>query len=198
MGRIGDFIDTHIVRAQHVVALVTGLIVLGGFLIGGATWLVKTVNKPDAEPADPQANFTVAASVRETSANRWSQGIRVEQGARVEVLVTYENTGNIRQDDVLLKVALDRHVNFVPGSTYIANSRFPDGVREDVEAGRQIVMNGLNVGSYNPNGDAFVKFEVTVDAQPCSVLRNLATAITENGKKQNFATITVIGASCSR
>lgn len=137
------------------------------------------------------ANFTVKKQVSKKGANQWQDSIVAKVGEEVDYMITYENTGSTRQSDVLVKDQLPQGMTYVPGSTMLANSEHPNGVKTD----EGVTVNGLNVGNYNPNGDAYVKLSAKVgeELQACGVneLVNTATIITGNGKKSATATVTV-------
>lgn len=138
-----------------------------------------------------QANFTIKKQVSKKGANEWQDKIVAQVGEEVDYLISYQNTGSTRQNDVMIKDQLPQGMNYVGGSTQLANSDNPNGVKTD----DGVTVTGLNVGNYNPKGSAYVKLSAKVgeELQACGVneLVNTATAITGNGKKSSSATVTV-------
>lgn len=138
-----------------------------------------------------QANFTIKKQVSKKGANDWQDKIVAKVGEEVDYLISYQNTGSTRQNDVLIKDQLPQGMSYVANSTNLANSANPNGVKTD----EGVTTTGLNVGNYNPKGSAYVKLSAKVgeELQACGVneLVNTATAITGNGKKSSTATVTV-------
>lgn len=136
-----------------------------------------------------QPNFTFLKEVRKAGATGWHDQVTVAKGSTVEYLLSYENTGTINQLDVTLKDVLPAGLTYLPGKTKLYNDTNPDG--EIV--GNGIGQGGINIGNYAPGGAAYLSFQARVDADPCSVLKNVAAVETDNGNKQGTATVTVAG-----
>lgn len=136
-----------------------------------------------------QPNFTFQKEVRKAGTTGWHDKVTVAKGSTVEYLLSYENTGTINQLDVMLKDLLPVGLTYLPGKTKLYNDTSPDG--ETV--GNGIGKGGINIGNYAPGGAAYLSFQARVDADPCSVLKNTASVETDNGNKQDGATVTVDG-----
>lgn len=136
-------------------------------------------------------NFTIKKQVSPAGANKWQDKIVAKVGDKIDYLISYQNTGSVQQDDVIVKDALPIGTSYVPGSTSLANSKTPRGSTSP----DAVATNGLNIGSYAPKGTAYIKLSATIGAelQKCGVneLVNYATIITPNGNKQATATVTV-------
>lgn len=138
-----------------------------------------------------QPNFSVTKQVSATGQNKWGKDYAAKLGDTVDFLVTYKNIGNVQQDNVVVRDLLPKGLTYVDGSSVLANSVSPKGAKTDDGA----TSNGLNIGSYAPNGNAFLKFSAKVadkiDACGQVTLKNIATISTDNGNKNDTATVTV-------
>lgn len=136
-------------------------------------------------------NFTIKKQVSKHGENKWQDKIVAKLGDKVDYMLTYQNTGSVDQNKVLIKDQLPSGVTYVPGSSILANSVNPNGVKTD----DGVTVGGLNIGSYKPRGNAGVKFSATIasNLEKCGPndLVNTATVITDNGKKSATATVTV-------
>lgn len=137
-------------------------------------------------------NFTIKKKVSEHGADDWKDKISAKVGEKVDYLISYKNTGSVQQNKVLVKDKLPTGMTYEKGSSILANSHNKDGIATN----DGLTVDGLNIGSYAPQGDAAVKFSAKVNkVEECGVndLVNTATAITQNGKKSATAIVTVEG-----
>ena len=103
--------------------------------------------------------------------------------------LAYTNTGNTEQDNVVLRDKLPAGVTYIPGSAKLYNANNQDGKTVD----DSISSNGSNIGDYEKGSNAYLDFSAKIDAAPCTVLTNTATAETDNGALDSSATVTVAG-----
>jgi uncharacterized repeat protein (TIGR01451 family)/LPXTG-motif cell wall-anchored protein len=142
-----------------------------------------------------QPNFEVSKQVSPLGKNTYSESVTAKPGEQVEYKIQYKNTGTVQQDDVVIKDVLPRGMSYVANSTKLASSA-SNGQYADV-TDNGITGRGINIGSYAPNGNAFVKFTAKVadndQLAACGVntLVNTATAETENGSKSDTANVVV-------
>lgn len=138
-----------------------------------------------------QPNFTFTKSVRldGSGVNGWKNNMTVNQGATVNYELAYDNTGNTKQTNVTLTDKLPAGVTYIPGSAKIYNEESPDGKTID----DSVVGTGSNIGDYADGTNAYLDFSARIDAAPCTVLTNTATAGTNNGDLSSSATVTVAG-----
>lgn len=140
-----------------------------------------------------QPNFTVTKQVHKTGTTGWKKTEAVKAGDSVDYLVTYTNTGTMKQNDVVINDILPTGVTYTAGTTFVANATNPNGLK----VGDNITKGGINIGNYSAGADAYVKFTATVgtnDSLPvcgANTLRNTAKAQTANGVKQDTADVTV-------
>jgi uncharacterized repeat protein (TIGR01451 family) len=140
-----------------------------------------------------QPNFTITKQVHKTGVTGWKETEAVNPGDSVDYLITYKNTGTTTQNDVIISDTLPKGVSYTVGSTYVANSTNPNGLK----VSDNITKGGINIGSYAAGAAAYVKFSATVvtnDALPTcgsNTLINSAKAQTGNGSKEDTAVVTV-------
>ncbi|NLA43151.1 DUF11 domain-containing protein [Candidatus Saccharibacteria bacterium] len=141
-----------------------------------------------------QPNFEIIKEVSKSKQNSYAKSVNVNTGDTVDYKIQYKNTGQVRQDNVVIKDVLPKGVSYIPGSTYVATSK-TNGQWENI-TDDGIVSKGINIGSYSPGGNAYVKFSAKVDKLnelDCgqNKLTNVAYAETDNGKKQDEADVIV-------
>lgn len=136
-------------------------------------------------------NFTLKKQVRKVGDSEWKDRIVANLGDRIEYNIAYQNTGTVRQENVVIRDAMPKTMEFVGGSTIMINSHVPGGEAQP----DGIVTNGLNIGSYASMGNAGLKYEAIIsgDLEKCGLneLVNYATAITAHGNKQVQAVVEV-------
>ncbi len=139
-----------------------------------------------------QPNFTFKKDVRLNGTKEWKDSIAAKPGDKVDYLLTYKNTGNVEQTNVTFKDELPKGVNYVNGSTKLTNGNNPNGkvLGDEMNAG------GMNVGSYAPGAAAYLVFSATVEGDDCNVLTNRAAVTTNNGAREDTASVTVGSENC--
>lgn len=133
--------------------------------------------------------FTFTKDVRLAGTKEWNDSISVNKGDKVEYRLSYKNTGTTEQKNVVFKDVLPQGVNYVKGEAELINGNNPNGKKLDDSINNQ----GVNMGSYAANANAFLYFSATVDGAPCAVLTNTASVETNNGNRQDTATVRVNG-----
>ncbi len=140
----------------------------------------------DFTAVQPNFNFTKSVSL---DGNNWQGNVTANHGATVQYKLAYDNTGNAEQDEVTLRDTLPTGVTFIPGSVKLYNALYPNGETEN----DAISSNGLDIGNYAANSNAYLIFAARIDGAPCAVLTNTARVETDNGAQQGTATVTVAG-----
>jgi len=92
--------------------------------------------------------------------NKWSNNNTAKPGDTLKYLITYQNTGNTTQNDVVIRDSLPAHMKLVPGSTKFANATYPQGKAATSD---DVVNGGIIIGNYAPGANAYVTFEVKID-----------------------------------
>lgn len=105
-----------------------------------------------------KTNFTLVKKVSKAGANKWEDSYKAQPGEKVDFALTYQNTGEVQQDDVTFRDTLPTGLNYVKGSTTWNNAS-----QKNVKTGDNLVNNvGVNVGSYAPRANAWIVFSATV------------------------------------
>lgn len=142
----------------------------------------------------PTTTFTVNKTVRKAGTSAWLDSVTANAGDQLNYMITYTNTGEVEQKNVVVKDTLPAGISYVAGTTYLYNSTSPNGVKvsDNVTSAQ-----GINIGNYTPGANAFVKFTAKVAANDnlpacgTNTLTNLGTVITDYGTKQDTANTTV-------
>lgn len=141
-----------------------------------------------------QPNFTVSKLVSADNGKTWGKTATAQPGANVLYRVAFQNTGTTQLDNVILRDMLPNGVSYVNGSSLIANSVTGGQYKSTIDGISS--STGVNVGSYQPQGNVFYKFSAklpTEDQLKCgdNTLVNTARATTSAGYKEDTATVTV-------
>ena len=135
-------------------------------------------------------NFEVQKTVSKSGAGQYSESVDVKSGDKVDYKIMYKNTGTVQQNDVVIKDTLPAGMTFVPGTVYMSNAN-TNSQWKKID-GDAVVAGGINVGSYLPNGNVYVKFTATAEgACGTNTLVNTASAGTDNGAKSDTANVVV-------
>jgi len=90
--------------------------------------------------------------------NKWSANNSAKPGDTLRHLISYQNTSNGRQKQVVVRDVLPAKMQLVPGSTMLYNNSSPNGVKIASDA---VVDSGIIIGNYGPGANAYVTFETT-------------------------------------
>jgi uncharacterized repeat protein (TIGR01451 family) len=96
-----------------------------------------------------------------TQSNAWATSNTANPGDTLKYMITFKNTGNTTENDVMISDALPKGLTFVPNSTMIMNSTFPNG---SAVAGSAVTGAGIDIGNYAPNAVGYVELEAQVPA----------------------------------
>ena len=125
--------------------------------------------------------------------NAWKQNNTANPGDTLKYLITYQNTGNTVQKQVIIRDNLPPHMTLVPGTTYLATATNPNGVK----VGDTVTQGGINAGNFGAGANAFVTFQVKIDdadklAEGENIFRNVGVAHPEGMQEYyNIAVTTV-------
>ena len=144
--------------------------------------------------------LSIQKEVKLLGTDTWSEQIKAKSGDTVRYRIHVKNTGNVQLKNVSVRDILPTGLTYVKGSTTLANSTNPKGISVSDNI---LNDNGLNVGTYNANGDAWIYFNATVDksvSEKCgnTILRNVAqtSAGSSTGTKEDTADVIVNGKTC--
>ncbi len=141
----------------------------------------------------PTTTFEVAKTVSEHNKFNWVENVNAKPGDTVDYRIKYKNTGEIQQNNVVVKDALPANVSYIAGTSKLYNALFPNGktLSDNVTKG------GVNIGSHSPNASSFVVFSAKVGPNDklakceINVLKNVASVTTDYGTKSDDANVTV-------
>lgn len=124
---------------------------------------------------------------------KWSNYVNAEVGDIVEFRISYQNLHKTEnQDHVAIKDILPKNLRYVPGTTKLVNAKYPDGT---VVSPDGIILNGLSIGSYGPNANAYIylRAEVVDDGLACgnNTLTNWAQGSVGVVTIQDYANVVV-------
>ncbi|MEC3975804.1 hypothetical protein [Amycolatopsis sp. H20-H5] len=106
-----------------------------------------------AAPASQKAgpDFEVALEAR-ANGQRFQPSVNVLPATGFQLRLLYKNSGDITENNVLMKLQLPEALTFLSGSTHLLNSNNPHG--EPLSDG--ITGAGVNIGHYSPAANAIV------------------------------------------
>lgn len=116
-------------------------------------------------------DFSVTQKVRLVGDTEWHNYVDAKVGDKIEFQTQYKNTdlrGNTHTN-VAMRAILPSNLRYVQGSSKIYTVKCPDGLTFDQDT---LVENGIYIGSYGVNSNAYVRFTAEV------VDENLADGIT--------------------
>ena len=114
-----------------------------------------------------------------SQSNQWSANNTAQPGDTMKYMITYKNTGNTGESNVIIRDLLPKGLTYVPGSTMLYDTSYPNGIAVPND---DIVQGGENIGGYVDGGNAYVVFQAKIaDASQLSCGEN---TITNNGFAQ--------------
>ena len=124
----------------------------------------------------------------------WTETVNAKGGDTVQFQIHAKNTGSAGIQNLVIRDILPKGLNYVTGTTKLYNTSNPKGLK----VSDNIIQNsGINIGSYQLNGDAFVRFDATVSAEKdlpvCgeNTLTNIAQASDQKIVKNDTASVKV-------
>lgn len=125
----------------------------------------------------------VSKQVRIKGTKTWSESVEAKVGDEVEYQIEYVNLLSEQVKDVMIRDVLPTNVEYVKDSTYLYNSNYQSGV---LLQDNTLTTTGINIGSYNAKGNAYVRFTGKV------VDKTMACG---NNQLVNWASATVSGST---
>ena len=154
--------------------------------------------KVKAQVSQPQekTNIDLAKTVRnKTNGEKsWVETVNAKSGDTVQFQIHAKNTGSAGIQNLVIRDILPKGLNYVAGTTKLYNTSNPKGLK----VSDNIIQNsGINIGTYQANGDAYVRFDATVAAEKdlpvCgdNVLTNIAQASDQKIVKNDTASVRI-------
>ena len=131
--------------------------------------------------------------------NAWSANNTAQPGDTLKYMITYQNTGNTTQKNVVIRDNLPPNMTLVPGTTLTYTTTTPNG---DPNPSNNITGGGINVGTYPSGAGAYVTFEVKIDdasklACGGTVFRNVGVATPEGMNDYYNIAVTTVTKTCA-
>lgn len=106
-------------------------------------------------------SYTVEKTVRKIgdSDKTFKDTVDANVGDTVEYQIHYKNTSTEHVDNVMVKDILPNNMEYIAGTTKLYNTTNPNGVVVNDDT---ITTTGINIGGYNANGDAYIRFRAKV------------------------------------
>lgn len=105
--------------------------------------------------------YTVQSKVRVVGTTEWKTQVEAKIGDKVEIQTQYRNTTkkNETQNNVMVKSILPSNLKYVAGSTKLYSTKYPNGATINQDS---VVTDGINIGNYLPNSNAYVRYTAEV------------------------------------
>lgn len=104
-------------------------------------------------------NTSIEKKVRKLTDKKFSEEVNATVGETVEYQIHYKNQNANPTDNVIVRDSLPTNMEYVKGSTRLYNTNHPKGATVNDDT---IVTDGINIGNYNVNGSAYVRFKAVV------------------------------------
>ncbi len=90
----------------------------------------------------------------------WQEKVAAKIGDEVEFQIAFQNLETATVSDVMLKSTLPDGLEYVEGTMTLYNSAHPEGFV--VEEGTVLFADGINIGNYDSNSNAYLRFRAKV------------------------------------
>lgn len=135
--------------------------------------------------------FTINQKIRVAGDTEWHNYVDAKVGDELEIQVEYQNTSENEHVNVAVRDILPTYLEFISGSTTIYTTQTPTGLKKE----DGIVGNGIYIGTYGSNSNAYVRFRVRVVdvnlADEVTGLVNWSQACVNGVTLQDYATVRV-------
>lgn len=98
-------------------------------------------------------------TVRIKGTKGWNETVDAKIGDEVEYQIEYQNLSDQKATNVMIRDILPNNMAYVAGSTVLYNSNYQTGVKVVDDT---VTTTGINIGNYNPNGNAYIRFTAKV------------------------------------
>ena len=152
--------------------------------------------KAQVNQQQEKTDIDLAKTVRNktNSEKTWAETVNAKGGDTVQFQIHAKNTGSVGIQNLVIRDILPKGLNYVAGTTKLYNTSNPNGLK----VSDNIIQNsGINIGTYQANGDAYVRFDATVAAEKdlpvCgdNVLTNIAQASDQKIVKNDTASVRI-------
>lgn len=151
----------------------------GCFHYDGQVTIDVKVKKETTSVVSSKISKTVR--IKGSDDKTWKESVEANVGDEVEFQIEYVNLSSEMVDAVFITDILPKNLQYVAHSTMLYNSNYQQGISVVDET---LTTTGINIGAYNPNGNAYVRFTAKVVDETLTCGHN---------KLVNWANVTVEG-----
>lgn len=142
------------------------------------------------QPDDFVPDFAVTQKVRLAGDSEWRDYVEANLGDVIEVQIEYQNTGETAHSNVIMRSVLPANLAYVPETTLLYNGSLSEGASSNPDS---LTTKGVNIGNYEPQANAFVRFSVKVVdvnlAAGSNTLVNWVRVTVDNVTLQDYASV---------
>jgi len=129
----------------------------------------------------------------------WAKSNTAKPDETIQYQITYQNTGNTQQNQVIIRDNLPAGATLVPKTTYLVNNTNPNGILSQSDT---LAQGGIYVGNYGPTANAYIIFEVKMpgaDQLKCgdNTLTNVGVAQPQGMQEYYDTATTTINKVCT-
>lgn len=144
---------------------------------------------------------TITKQVRGIDVHSWSTSNTANPGDTLQYLISYKNSGNTTEHNVVIRDSLPPNFQIVPNTTYLKNSNNANGVLFNSATG--VAGSGIVIGDYAPGAAGYVWFNVkvpTADQLSCdaTTFTNIGVAHPEGMSEYYNSATTVVNKVCNQ
>ena len=110
--------------------------------------------------ANFEESLELNKEVRLDGTKEWSEYIKVKSGDVVNYRIGVKNISNEKILNLVVRDLLPNGLTYINGTTKVYNTTSPNGVVIDDDI---ITEKGINIGDYNPGGNAWIYFSAKVN-----------------------------------
>lgn len=156
-----------------------------------ATYITFKVRAVSVKAPD----FNIDKRVRVNGEGEWVKSVTAKPGDKLQYRISYNNTGEVVQNNVVVKDVMPKGVTYTKGSTTVKNAANPEGLGLGV-SDNMFSDSGINIGNYGPKTNAGIYYNAVVDqasGMKCGENKfiNNASVETNNGGKRDSAEVIV-------
>lgn len=145
--------------SQHLTAISDNIVYGTGYIINNGNPCQAASVAVEAREIVPGVKI-VKQVEKSDQTNAWTSKNSANPGDTLKYLISYQNTGNSVENQVIIRDNLPPKMTLVPGTTYAADATNPSGIKvsDDVTQG------GIDLGNFGAGATAYVTFQVKVPA----------------------------------
>ncbi|MGH7141952.1 MAG: DUF11 domain-containing protein [Candidatus Saccharimonadales bacterium] len=178
-----------------------GVITGSGYVINNGNPCQSAAVAIEARVMVPGVSMTKQVADLSQANPAWVTSDTANPGDTLQYLLSYENTGNVDENAVVIRDILPAGLTLVPNSTKLTDQSHPSGeILNDADG--VVTGGGINVGEFGPTEPAYITFKVTVPAVAqlaCgeNTFTNVALATPQGMGQYSGMATTTVNKTCS-